>query len=128
MKTVANKGMVLFRAGLHMLKQAKQWRGFVLLLCLLVFLLALNAKISVYHQGAGSADSIASSKLWLNGQKMELRSDLRFVPVLWIVALLFCPPLLCHKIIKTTAEFPVWIPTVLRQYAKYQFLRPPPTF
>ena len=56
--------------GKRMFLSKKQLSFFVIFLALFVFLLALNAKLSLYEQPL-HPNATNSSKMWLNGQKME---------------------------------------------------------
>ena len=103
--------------------RAKQVRVFVVVLSLLVFLLALNAKLSLYDQPA-HANTVNSSKLWLNGQKMEQPQAtlvLAVLSVAYVVLRLRFPRSRWQR---------AWIqeprPSRLTAFRAYRFLRPPP--
>ena len=72
-------------------RKAKKLTYFMLALALFVFLFTLHAKVSVYHH-SGLGHFSASSKLWLDGEKMEVSASIEnshnIVPGLF-VALLF---------------------------------------
>lgn len=104
--------------------QARKIRLFVVALSLFVFLLALNAKLSVYDSPA-QANATSTSKLWLNGQKMEGQAQM--VLVIAVLAVAFLP---------LSMRFPrsPWAKVQLREPIRYQvpvfefdrFVRPPP--
>jgi len=107
-----------------MSSRAKQLRFFIIVLSLFVFLLSLQAKLSMYDQ-PGHVNSINSSKLWLNGQKMEapMTLVLAVLPVIFVVL-----RLRFHGSPWQRIESPVPAPSPLRALALHRFLRPPPIF
>ena len=107
--------------------RAKQLRLFVVLLSLLVFVLALNAKLSLYEQPL-HANATNSSKLWLNGQKMEAQTPatllvLAVLPVAFIVL-----RLRFHVSPWPKVPIRVSVPSSLNAFEVHRFLRPPPIF
>ena len=56
------------------MQHERLWRGLLLMLCALVFMFALHAKTAVYNGSApAKVTPSTASKLWLNGQKMEVQ-------------------------------------------------------
>jgi hypothetical protein len=106
----------------------KHWRYFVLLLSLFVFLLALHAKLSAYDRPA-SASTVSSSKLWLNGQKMEAENQIGATPVIaiWSIAFLFLA-VLPQRYPAFESFFRVPPPVLSQAFEPQSFLRPPPIF
>jgi hypothetical protein len=95
-------------------------------LSLFVFLLALNAKLSLYQQPT-HANATNSSKLWLNGQKMEAQAP----PVLVFAAFSITFALLRPRFHQTPwprVQFEVPVVTPARTFQLHRFLRPPPAF
>lgn len=107
-------------------RQAKKLTYFMLALALFVFLFALHAKVSLY-QPAGHGGEV--SKLWLNGQKMDVLSSIEgtataLVGFLTVILFLFSRPSACLRLVGWTYLEPVSIPTVSFEFSR--FLRPPP--
>ncbi len=108
----------------------QRWCWYVVyLLCFCVFLLSLNAKVSLY--GSGSAARLnpsAASKLWANGAKMEIRSAAAFAPQVWLLLLLLFA--LSLGPLPRSMRVPIAPPKskLLAQFRPYRFLRPPPAF
>jgi hypothetical protein len=102
--------------------RAKQLRFFVIALSLLVFLLSLNAKLSMYDQPS-HVNNINSSKLWLNGQKMEapITLVLAVLPVVFIVL-----RLRFHRSPWQRVQHSVPAPSPISAFELHRFLRPPP--
>jgi hypothetical protein len=104
--------------------RAKHFKWFVIALSLLVFLLTLNAKLSVYDQPT-HVNTVNSSKLWLNGQKLEPP------PATLIVALLtFVFVVLRLRLARSPWQrVPIQesIPSPLIAFRAHRFLRPPPS-
>ena len=104
---------------------AKHVRFAVVILSLLVFLLALNAKLSSYDIPP-RVNGPSSSKLWLNGQKMEAQA-----PSLLVVAVLSLCLLLFRAVPERSrwprAQFQTGTCTALEVLHLHRFLRPPPT-
>jgi hypothetical protein len=109
-------------------------------LCLLVFLLALSAKLALYRQSANvpQANAISCAKLWLNGDKMEAEprgaanrhslADQRasgFVPLLWLAIVLFFRSVQITGG-RTEKRDRVFIPRHSCLLHLERFLRPPP--
>jgi hypothetical protein len=96
----------------------------IIALSLFVFLLALNAKLSLYQQST-HANATNSSKLWLNGQKMEAQAP----PILVFAVLSFTFALLRPRFRQTPwprVQFEVPVVTPARTFQLHRFLRPPP--
>jgi uncharacterized membrane protein YhaH (DUF805 family) len=110
-------------------RTSRQWWWYVVyLLCVCVFLLRLNAKMSAYDAPA-HANSSASSKLWANGAKMEIRSAVAFSPLLWLAALiLFALHLLFATASRRLEVGYASYPSITPQFTPFRFLRPPPAF
>jgi hypothetical protein len=123
-----SKGHIIrFRARNALLKlmnsNAKQIRMFMVVLSLLVFLLTLNAKLSLYEQPT-PVNTANSSKLWLNGQKMEQPTPILVLAVLsiaYVVSRLRFPRYPWQRV---RIEAPV--PSRLISFRAQRFLRPPP--
>lgn len=99
----------------------------LLLMCALVFMFALRAKTSGYNGVAPPKVSPSTaSKLWLNGQKMEVQSvDTNIAVRFWMtVVCLFGLLLHCEPRVRDLLVTPAPSPVAL-QYL-HRFLRPPP--
>lgn len=99
----------------------------LLALCALVFLFALHAKTAVYNGGAPAKVTPATaSKLWLSGQKMEVRSvDSSAGVLFWMMAL--CLFGLClQRESGVQSVFLAPLPRNLSLRYVQRFLRPPP--
>jgi hypothetical protein len=107
-----------------MLRGAKQLRFAVVLLSLLVFLLALNAKLSAYEQPP-NLNGPSSSKLWLNGQKMEAQAPSLLVLAVLSVAFILLRPL-SEKSQLPRAQFQTPASSAFDMLHLHRFLRPPP--
>jgi hypothetical protein len=95
-------------------------------LVVFVFVLALGAKLALYdppHPGA--INPAAASKLWVNGEKLETAVT-GALPVLWLTALLFLPPVARCILRLEPGRAPAARHLGLREL--YRFLRPPPAF
>jgi hypothetical protein len=99
-------------------------RLLLLLSCVLVFYFALHAKTAVYHNPS-HIDGSTSSKLWLNGGKLE--SDVAVIDALLVWAL---PWLLVLPRVSGRRFFPVLrcapVPVPSNKLYLARFLRPPP--
>jgi len=96
----------------------------MLALAMFVFLFALHAKISLYQPGP----SAQSSKLWLNGQKMDVLSSIEsagsvLLGLLAAILFVFSPYL---RPIRWAYVAPT--PFLIDPFQRSRFLRPPPTF
>jgi len=108
----------------RMQRRATQLRFAMVLLSLLVFLLALNAKLSAYDQPP-SLNGPSSSKLWLNGQKMEAQAPSSLVLAVLSVAFI---------LVQSSRENPSWpraqfqtpVAKASHLVHLHRFLRPPP--
>jgi hypothetical protein len=111
----------------------------ILMLCLLVFVLALTAKLSLYVQSPppSQVSPAASAKLWLNGEKMVVEtvaSDSRHAhqgsASECFLSRLFC--ILLFQAVRRSSGFlrqnrtPIPITPLL--LCLRRFFRPPPTF
>jgi len=97
----------------------------VVLLAALVGILALQAKLSLYHPPhPGSINPAAASKLWV-GERVKI-APLALLPILWMATvLLFRPPVRRVLDSETGSDF---LPRHFRRRELYRFLRPPPAF
>ena len=60
---------------IKIMQNERLWRTLLLALCVLTFMFALHAKTAVYNGDApAKVTPSTASKLWLSGQKMEVRS------------------------------------------------------
>jgi hypothetical protein len=101
------------------------WRFLLLLSCALVFLFAFHAKTAVYNN-AGHLDGSTSSKLWLNGSKLDSDMSAPTTVAFWLLALLFValsPGV--ERRFETLRRSPVPVPSN-RAFLK-RFFRPPPS-
>jgi intracellular septation protein A len=99
----------------------------LLALCALVFFFALHAKTAVYNGGAPAKVTTATaSKLWLNAQKMQVRSvDSSSSALFWMAVFCLCG-LYLHR--EPFVQRVVLVPpssTLTLRYMR-RFLRPPP--
>ena len=101
----------------------------MLALSLCVFLFALQAKISLY-QPAGHGHSAEISKLWLNGQKMDVLNSIEdagsFVLGLLAAVILFVFSPLFRGFRPKGRAYVVPIPFPIDSFQLFRFLRPPP--
>jgi hypothetical protein len=108
-------------------EQMKGLRYVILVLSLFVFLFALRAKVSQYPQ-SGTVHPEAS-KLWLNGQKMELGTSVEssqniLLGMLAVILLFSSPPVRGSRATEFSSDVVVHPSTDLFQL--HRFLRPPP--
>lgn len=104
--------------------RARQIKLFVVALSLFVFLLALNAKLSMYDSPA-QANATTSSKLWLNGQKIEGQAQM--ILVIAVLAVAFLPlGMRFPRSPWTKVELQVPASAPLPAFEIHRFLRPPP--
>ncbi len=96
----------------------------VVSLCLLVFSLALSAKLSVYRNAGGACDPLSNTKLCLSGAKMDMQLAVAPLLVLWLVALTLVAGFSSRKI--AAAPAPVSHSPQLFSYKSDHFPRPPP--
>ena len=92
--------------------------------CLLVFLFALHAKVSVYQQSR-PLDAATSSKLWLDGVRHELPPVPARVAPFWLTTIIL---LLVNQQPERRyrAACPMPALATLSQLYLHRFLRPPP--
>ena len=113
---------------MHGTHTSRQWWWYVVyLLCVCVFLLSLNAKMAAYDAPAHGNPLSASSKLWANGAKMEIRSAVAFSPLMWLAALI----LFALRFSFETASQRLEVcytscRSITPQFTPFRFLRPPP--
>lgn len=117
-------GVITDAGNIIMSGSVKQQRWLALVLCALIALLALHLKISLYDDRPSPSSSV-SVKMWVDGQKMQLRAipNLAYHP--WFLTfLIFVPAFMkCHAL-----KIVFHIARTARQHA-FQFelyLRPPP--
>src|SRR5579872_859883 len=101
----------------------KQLTLLVIFMALLVFLLALNAKLSLYEQPL-HPNATNSAKMWLNGQKMEAQPTVLVFAIVSVLFLLIRP--LPFRAAWPRAEFHFGPPAPLPPFELHRFLRPPP--
>jgi hypothetical protein len=81
------------------------------------------------YDGPAHANHPASSKLWANGAKMEIRSAVAFSPLMWLAALILFA---LHLLFATASRrFEVHYtsrPSMTPQFTPFRFQRPPPAF
>ena len=107
-------------------KQAACCRFLLAALVVSVFVLALQAKLSLYDPPhPGSINPAAASKLWVNGEKLKT-AVLALWPPLWPAALLVFPPP-ARRVLRSDHG---WTPALrpLSLIELYRFLRPPPAY
>ena len=103
------------------------WRTLMLGLCGLVFFFALHAKVAVYNDGIPvKATSSTASKLWINGQKMQVRSVDSGPTALFWVALLCLFGLYLQRVGHVQSITLTALPNDLALRYRRCFLRPPP--
>jgi hypothetical protein len=98
-----------------------------LVLCLAVFLFAFHAKTSMYGHDSGTRVTPSTmAKLWLNGQKLEVKPRIQPAPVLFWIGVLFLHWLYLHRdsFFHRVVHIPVVRPLVLQDL--HRSLRPPP--
>jgi hypothetical protein len=97
------------------------------MLCVLVFMFALHAKTAVYNGGApAKATPSTASKLWLNGQKMEVGSIDSSNGVMFWITVLCLIGLYLHQELRVQSAFIPPAPRNLPLRQLHRFLRPPP--
>lgn len=103
-------------------------RVLLLALCALVFSFALHAKTGVYGNGIPvKVTPSTAAKLWLNGQKMEVRPVTSSPSaLLFCIALLLIYRLYLHR--KPRVPTALCLPAArhLSLWHSHRFLRPPP--
>lgn len=100
------------------------WRFLLLACCVLVFLFALHAKVSVYQQN-NHVDTSTSSKLWLSGERHEPQPASASVTVFWFAAVIvFFFGVHSERGYDAFCRTPV--PAALSLLYLRRFLRPPP--
>lgn len=108
----------------HMSPKAKEIKILLIALSLFVFLLALDAKLSLYEQPA-QVDATNSSKLWLSGQKMETQTPPVLVLAVLSLAFVLLRPRFQRSPLPTT-QLRVPRPSAMPAFEFHRFLRPPP--
>ena len=103
------------------------WRKLLLALCALVFFFALHAKTALYNGAAPvKVTTSTASKLWLNGQKMQVQSvDSSACALFWVAVFCLCG-LYLHR--EPFVQSAILVPpssTLTLLYLR-RFLRPPP--
>lgn len=109
------------------MQNERVWRMLLLTLCVLVFMFALHAKTAVYNGGAPTkVTPSTASKLWLNGQKMEVQSvDLESGMLFWLAVPCSIAPYLNLESRVQGAFIPPAPRNIPLRYL-HRFLRPPP--
>lgn len=107
-----------------MSRRARPIRFFLIALSLLVFLFALSSKLSVYRS-AQPLTAKSTSKLWLNGQKMEAQAPVTVAPLLWSLGL-FLFALFAERSSRFAAPYRIPAPSPISSRELERFLRPPP--
>ena len=103
------------------------WRKLLLALCALVFFFALHAKTALYDGAAPvKVTTSTATKLWLNGQKMQVQSvDSSACALFWMTV--FCLwGLYLHREPFVQSAIPVPPSSTLTLLYLHRFLRPPP--
>ncbi len=96
-------------------------------LAVLVFVLGLHAKLSQYHPpDPGSINPVAASKLWVNGEKLDM-VVWTALPVLWLAAVFFSRPPL-RRVFRPRVAENTPAPRYLSMFELYRLLLPPPAF
>lgn len=103
------------------------WRSLLLGLCALVFFFALHAKTALYNGAAPvKVTTATASKLWLDGQKIEVRSvDSDTDTLFWVAVFCLFGPCLTREPVVQRATLNSAIGTSTLHYRR-RFLRPPP--
>ena len=100
------------------------WRTLLLVACALVFVFALHAKVAVYWQ-ATQPHASTSSKLSLNGEKLQPQAVGPVISIFWLAAFVVClfnrQPELRYQAVYETAA-----PPPREHLYLHRFLRPPP--
>jgi hypothetical protein len=114
---------------LQIMRNKTLWHVLLVMLCALVFFFALHAKTAVYNGGASvKLTPSTASKLWLNGQKMEVQSvEASGSALFWMAALcLFGAYFRREPALRSVFLAPS--PRHLSLQFTGRFLRPPPRF
>jgi hypothetical protein len=114
---------------LRILQNKALWRIVAFAFCVLVFFFALHAKTAVYNGGAPvKVTPSTSSKLWLSGNKVEIRSaDLSSGAMLfWMTVLCLFQLYLYRAAPKLQTAFLTPPPRTFPLQQLHLFLRPPP--
>jgi hypothetical protein len=108
--------------------RARIIRYVVLVLCLFVLLFAAAVKLSQYDGSAPNhPNPVTASKLWLNGQKMELHAADSLAPIYGLAFLIFTPLVLTSRNLHLTVRTAP-VARHQRLFEVHRFLRPPPSF
>jgi hypothetical protein len=102
------------------------WRYLAPALALCVFLFSVSAKLAQYQHSPLTPNT--TSKLWLNGQKMELQSaapDQSVLVLAWAITLFGIGFLAC-RIIFFRSSHGAALPQRMSSYQVRLHLRPPP--
>jgi hypothetical protein len=109
------------------MKNEKLWRAILLTLCFLVFLFVMRAKTEIYNGGAPVKATVSTaSKLWLGGQKMEVRLTDSVASVLFWMAIVGFFGMSLHRERFAKIAFLPLPPRNLVVRDLHRFLRPPP--
>lgn len=103
------------------------WHTPVLALCGLLFFFALHAKIAVYNGGIpAKVTPSTASKLWINGQKMQVPSVDSSPNALFWIALFCLFGLYLNRVGRVQSVALTASRTDLTLRYRRRFLRPPP--
>jgi hypothetical protein len=103
------------------------WRTLIVAICALVFCFVLHAKTSMYDSAGVKVTPLTSSKLWLNGQKLETPSQQSDGELLFCITVLCCMLVLClNRDRQVYQPVPAREPGNLPLQYLHRFLRPPP--
>jgi hypothetical protein len=97
----------------------------IVVLCLFIFLFGLQAKTSVYHDHSAVANPVASTKLWMDGQKSSPQILLPS-PEWLLFAVTVVLTLSLVSSWRPRNEFRVPTPFPWNRFNPERFLRPPP--
>ena len=109
------------------LPRARMIRYVVLVLCLFVLLFAAAVKLSQYDGSTPNhPNPVTASKLWLNGQKMELQSSESLAPICCLAFVIFATLLLTGRNLRLAVRTAP-VARHQRLFEVHRFLRPPPS-
>jgi hypothetical protein len=100
-------------------------RWLALLLCLFIVLLALHAKVSLYDHSS-DLSSVASLKMWVDGQKVQVSAIINFALYPCFFAFLILALPFIRRRTYDTIVVPITHSAQLSAFQFHRFLRPPP--